>query len=98
MTNVYVSSGVTSSGLTVSGGEQLVVLSGGYADVATVSPDGAMILSSGAEATSVTVSSGGVLSGPGLLGGANFDAGLVSGVVVGGFPPSLEIQSGGSAS
>ena len=96
MTTTTVSSGVTSSGLTVSKGSPLIVVSGGVADTVTVLSGGSATLSAGGVGSDVTVSKGGLLQGAGeLQGSSSFDAGMVHGVTVSG---ALEVQSGGSAS
>jgi autotransporter passenger strand-loop-strand repeat protein len=59
MPTTVVSSGVTSSGLTVSSGVQVQVLSGGEVVSAIVASGGTLNLSSGAESIDVAVSSGG---------------------------------------
>ena len=55
MTTITVSSGVTSSGLTVTAGNELLVLSGGIAEATTVLNGGTMTLSSGGVASAFTV-------------------------------------------
>ena len=100
MSTLYISSGVTSSGLTVSGADTIEVLSGGTLQTATVDSGGAIMLSSGALVSSLTVLAGGAVSGPGQFGGVSLDAGSVTGVLLGGYPnygANLEVQSGGSA-
>jgi len=57
---ITVSSGVTSSGLTISSGDPLVVLSGGAIDNITVLSGGLETLSSGAIADDGITSSGGI--------------------------------------
>ena len=96
-----VSSGVVSSGLTVSSGLQVQVLSGGEIEVSTVGSGGIVALSAGALAFELTISSGGTVSGPGLIeGGTSYDAGSIFGVLLGsvGANTTLEIRSGGTAS
>ena len=57
---IYVSSGVTSSGIVLSGlGDSMTILNGGTANSTTVNSGGAMIVSSGGRANSTTVNSGG---------------------------------------
>ena len=77
---ITVSSGVTSSGLTISSGEPLRVLSGGVVDSSTILSGGSATLSSGALAEFLTVNSGGMLRGPGMIGGGVVVYGSVSGV------------------
>jgi len=107
MTLVVVSSGVTSSGLTISSGVGLVVLSGGTVASSTVLSGGSVSLFSGGFGAALTESKGGVIEGDGelefssSLGGgyysSNFAAGTVSDVTLDIYA-SLEISSGGAAS
>jgi autotransporter passenger strand-loop-strand repeat protein len=91
---ITVSGGVTSTSLTISSGDPLVVLSGGTVDEVTIL-DGAMAtLSSGGSAITLTVSAGGVVQGPGDVADAEV-FGAVSGVADTG---SMMIESGGTAS
>jgi len=62
MTTTTISSGVTSSGLTVSSGDQLIVLSGGVVDSSTVLGGGAETISDGGHASGIDVASGATLS------------------------------------
>ena len=57
--------GTTSTGLTVSNGELLEVLSGGVVQSSTVDSGGTLSLSMGTGANDVRVSAGGVLTGAG---------------------------------
>src|ERR1022692_4648421 len=101
MSNQIISSGVTSSGLTVSSGNELLVLSGGVTDNSTVLSGGTEFVSAGGLAANTRVSAGGVLSGPGTMTGLqNHDYGSVSGVLVGGGfdGGTLIVESGGVAS
>ena len=102
MTTITVSSGVTSSGLTVSSGNELLVLSGGIAETMTVLSGGTMILSSGAIGSSLAISAGGKLDGAGEWAGEGYSYGQVSGVTVGDSAEThagyLEVAFGGSAS
>ena len=95
-----VSSGVTSSGLTISSGGQLVVLSGGTVESSTILSGGSGRLLSGGVGKTLTVSAGGVLDGPGQLEAHNTVAGTVSGVTVSGTGSTagLVLLSGGVAS
>ena len=66
-TPIFIFSGVTSSGLTISSGEQLLILSGGVLQSSTVLSGGEVIAQPGAVAD-VTVSSGGeVISQSGVV-------------------------------
>ena len=94
---ITVASGVSSSGLTISGGDPLVVRSGGTVSSSTVLSGGSATLSAGAIGDVLTVSSGGFLRGAGDLEGASTVAGTVSGVTVAG-EGALELKSGGIAS
>ena len=76
MTIQYISSGVTSSGVEVTSGEQLDILSGGVASGLYVDSGGTVYLSAGAMAEAlnpplaeVVVQNGGVISGPGEIVG-----------------------------
>ena len=94
---ITVSSGVTSSGLTISSGDPLVVLSGGAVSSASILSGGSATVSSGAIATNVIVASGGALQGAGKLeGGDNTVEGLVSGVLLTN-EAGLTVLSGGLA-
>jgi autotransporter passenger strand-loop-strand repeat protein len=84
MTTQIVSAGTTSTNLTVSSGDTLLVLSGGTTSYTTVLTGGTVRLSSGASAEQFTVSSGAVVSGAGRAGGVSYDFGLVTGVEVSG--------------
>ena len=103
MTIQIISGGVSSSGLTVSAGNELEVLSGGYVFSTTVLNGGLEVLSSGALANNETVSSGGVLIGPGEIAdnSENFIEGSISGVAVGDAVSGygiINMSSGGVAS
>jgi autotransporter passenger strand-loop-strand repeat protein len=74
-TTVVISSGVTSSGLTVGPGDQLTVLSGGEADGVTVFPGGTASVSDGGIISSVVA--GGALDGEGELTGSSTAFGFV---------------------
>ncbi len=103
-----ISSGVTSSGLTVSSGETVDVLSGGLVSSSTIASGGTIDLSSGGVGESLTISSGGRMIGPGELGGpdrffsaASYDYGVVSAVSIGGLNglfAVLFVEAGGSTS
>jgi autotransporter passenger strand-loop-strand repeat protein len=97
---ITVSSGVTSTGLTISSGDPIVVLSGGSLEHSTILNGASATLSSGAGAIGLTVSAGGVVQGPGDLADARV-AGSLSGVTIN--DPSdlgyvVELLSGGTAS
>src|ERR1700722_9413200 len=94
MTLQTISSGVVSSGLIVSSGDVLRVLSGGEVSATTVLSGGTERLSSGGRTVSATVSEGGVLIGRGR-GAYVDDFGLISGLTMVG---ELDIESGGVAS
>jgi hypothetical protein len=64
---VTVSSGVTSSGLSISAGDPLLVLSGGDVDQIVVLSGGVASLEAGAIGGRFQVSAGGVVDGPGEL-------------------------------
>jgi autotransporter passenger strand-loop-strand repeat protein len=91
--------GVASNTLIGSGGTQYVS-SSGLTLVDIVLAGGVDQILSGGQASGVTVSSGGLLTGAGVLLGANTVAGSVSGVTVGeaAHVDTLELLSGGSAS
>jgi len=59
MTDYSVSSGSTSSGITLSGGDVMTVYNGGIATSTTISNGGSQTISSGGSATSTMVSNGG---------------------------------------
>ena len=100
MTVQIIPSGVRSSGITVSSGNELEVLSGGIVQSDTILSGGLIVLSSGAVLSGATVSSGGAISGAGALEGTTYDYGLISGVsagisedfVAGGV---IDVESGG---
>jgi autotransporter passenger strand-loop-strand repeat protein len=94
---ITITSGSTQSDLTISGGNPLVVLSGGKVLSSTVLSAGSATLSSGGVGDNLSINSGGVLLGPGQLTDYNFSEGLVSGVSVAGFG-SLEVAITGVAS
>jgi hypothetical protein len=79
---ITISAGVTSSGLTVTSGEALVVLSRGKVEASTILSGGSATLSSGAVGSSLTVGTGGVLAGQGDLAGYTQVYGAVSGLTV----------------
>jgi autotransporter passenger strand-loop-strand repeat protein len=93
---ITVSSGATRDYLTITTGDPLVVLSGGFVKNTTILDGGSATLSSGALADSFTISSGGLLLGPGDLETFISDAGLVSGATV--INGEFIIMSGGVAS
>jgi autotransporter passenger strand-loop-strand repeat protein len=101
---ITVSSGVTSTSLTISAGDPLVVLSGGAVISTTVLNGASATLSAGATASRITISAGGELLGAGDIEDyANHDSldyGLVSGVTVGDTSSEahLFVESGGVAS
>jgi len=103
MPTTTISSTVTSSALTVSGGEDLDVQSGGVALGATVLSGGTAATDSGALAEDVVVSAGGSVIGAGELGGASVVYGLVNGATVlnsglaGNDVYSMMVMSGGQA-
>jgi len=96
MSTIFVSSGVTSADVTVSGGVTLEVLSGGRADNTTVLNGGVMSLASGADAEGLTISTGGRLTGVGEVDGAVTVAGEISGVTLRD-TGSATVESGGAA-
>jgi autotransporter passenger strand-loop-strand repeat protein len=98
LTTRIISSGVTSSNLTVSRGDELLVLSGGMTVETEVISGGTEDLSFGASADGVVVQSGGSLFGPGKLEGADYsyDAGTVSGVAVASGATEI-VEAGGIA-
>ena len=59
MTVTSVTSGVTSSGLTISSGNELLVQSGGIASSTTVDGGGSLVVNSGGKEFSATISAGG---------------------------------------
>jgi autotransporter passenger strand-loop-strand repeat protein/autotransporter-associated beta strand protein len=98
---IAISSGVTSSGLTISSGDPLVVLSGGTVESSVILSGGMATLSKGAFGSSLTVSKGGAVLGPGDLMGSSTVAGALSGVTIGKLlsgDNSVELTSGASAS
>jgi hypothetical protein len=100
MATLTITSGVTSSGLAVSSGEDVIVLSGAVLGSSTVDSGGAVTLSSGGVASAVVVLAGGALSGQGAFVGSGLAAGDVSGIALGGAllnPGTIELQSGGMA-
>jgi autotransporter passenger strand-loop-strand repeat protein len=109
MTAYTISSGVVSSGLTLSaadtatvlaGGKTVsttdfgleTVLSGGIADITTVSKGGELVISSGAVASGLVVEKGGVVSRGGTIEGSGVDYGVISGAVLAG---AITVSSGG---
>jgi autotransporter passenger strand-loop-strand repeat protein len=92
MSTTIVSSGVISTGLTVSSGDVVSVMSGGVIAASTVLNGGLVFLASGGvdgapdNVGSITIAAGGVLSGDGAIHGYNIVHGTVSGhlVLVGG--------------
>jgi autotransporter passenger strand-loop-strand repeat protein len=64
---ITISSGVTSTGLTISSGDPLVVLSGGEVEDSNVLGGGSVTLSSGGIGSYLILSSGAVLQGPGEI-------------------------------
>jgi autotransporter passenger strand-loop-strand repeat protein len=89
MTTQFVGSGVTSTPLTVSSGNELVILSGGVSLSSTVLSGGWEDPTPDGLAENVTVSSGGYLIGSGQVGGGADIFGTVNGVtaVVSGATP-----------
>src|ERR1700723_496842 len=77
---ITVSAGVSSGGLTISSGDPLVVLSGGFVSSSTILSGGSATFSSGSLGEFLTVSKGGVLQGPGAVDGFINVYGSVSGV------------------
>ena len=92
-----VSSGVTSSGLTVSSGGSVVVENGGVLVSTRVLSDGLVTLDSGATGSSLTISAGGDLAGPGMVYGTITVDGAVSGVSLGWYTTTLDLTSGATA-
>jgi autotransporter passenger strand-loop-strand repeat protein len=90
---ITVSGGVSSSGLTISGGDPLVVLSGGRVQNSTILSGGSATLSAGGYGNDLAVSSGGTLRGTGSAGLVS-GAGAVQGVTL----SYLDLLSGGTAS
>jgi autotransporter passenger strand-loop-strand repeat protein len=97
MTTTTVSNGVVSSGLTVSSGNELQVLSGGVTSSTIILSGGAEFVASGGWAYDVTVSSGGLLGGPGRANSRILDRGLVSGLLIDGSHTTLRVLSGGES-
>jgi len=97
MSTLVISSNVTSSGLTVSAGETIEVMSWGTVEAIVVNSGGTLDLSSNATVSGLMVSSGGIVSGPGvLLGDSNSDAGIISGLDLGSpYGADLTVLSGG---
>ncbi len=102
---IIVSSGVTSTGLTISGGITLEVLSGGTASSTTVSGGSELVFGGGATIGTNVVSGGqeNILAGATATGGSIsdsgsllIDAGKVSGITLNSGAVAL-IQSGGTA-
>jgi autotransporter passenger strand-loop-strand repeat protein len=91
---ITVSSGVSSSGLTISAGDPLVVLNGGSSYEAFIESGGVATISAGGRASETFVFAGGTLTGAGDIIGADV-LGLISDVteVAGG----IEVFKGGSA-
>jgi autotransporter passenger strand-loop-strand repeat protein len=79
---ITVSSGVTSSGLTISAGDPVVVLSGGELLASTILSGGSATLSRGAVGNELGVSSGGVLQGDGELAGGDGASGTIIGLTL----------------
>jgi autotransporter passenger strand-loop-strand repeat protein len=102
MTTITISSGVASSGVTVSSGDTLVVLSGGEAISSKVLSGGRDVVSSGGIADSGTIAAGGIVFGQGELISNPTDAGEIRGVTVGQIGLAGEsyllVTSGGSLS
>jgi autotransporter passenger strand-loop-strand repeat protein len=97
MTTKIISSGVTSSGLTVNNGVELVVRSGGVASSTTVLQGGEMMPASGAVVDNVTVNFGGWLAGGGDVTGAVNISGVANGVTVVGVAGDVTISSAGES-
>jgi autotransporter passenger strand-loop-strand repeat protein len=103
-TTVYVTSGHSSTGLTISSGITLDILSGGTALATTVTSGGTELVQSGGSASGSIIDSGGsdVVSGGGTELGAQISGGQqdVFGYASGGivFAGSQVVESGGSAS
>jgi autotransporter passenger strand-loop-strand repeat protein len=76
---ITVSSGVTSSGLTISSGDPLIVNSGGVAEDIIINAGGSATLLAGAVGSAFTVSAGAMVTGAGLLDGVSV-LGSLSGV------------------
>ena len=94
---ITVSAGVTRSGLNITGGDPLVVLSLGAVQFSTVLSGGSATLDAGATGAFLVVSKGGTLQGAGVISGDNIDAGSISGVLIDEFG-YLDVVSGGSVS
>jgi autotransporter passenger strand-loop-strand repeat protein len=92
---ITVSSGVTSSGLRITDGEELIVDSGGHIQSCTVVNHGSAVISSGGYASATVVSSGGVMSDYGIASGTEVRHGGILYVVGGGRASGAVVGSGG---
>ena len=92
---ITVSAGVDATGLTISSGDPLVVLSSGYVQFSTILSGGSATLSSGALGSFLTVDSGGTLVGSAYLEGDNDVFGSIGGLTLG--AGYLTLFSGGTA-
>ena len=100
MATLIVSSGVTSSALSVASGELVDVLSGGVVQQTTVLAGGVVDLALGGTATSATVvSAGGLVSGAGDVEGTLTFYGSASDASLGeaGQFSQLTVEAGGAA-
>jgi autotransporter passenger strand-loop-strand repeat protein len=68
MTIITVASGITSDGLAIGAGTELIVLSGGTAIHTSIASGGFAVVSSGGVVFDATIAAGGMLSGAGNLG------------------------------
>jgi autotransporter passenger strand-loop-strand repeat protein len=98
MTTTFVSSGVTSSGIQVTSGNVLEVLSGGTADFTTISSGGSEKVDAGGLASGTVVSNGGVdfISSGGTASGTTVSSGGSEFVFAGGTTFSTTVDSGGT--
>ena len=92
---ITVSSGLEDDGLSVSSGNPLVVLSGGYVEFTDILSGGSATLSLGAEADNTTVLQGGVLQGPGDVAGDTEVFGSANGLTVSSVIRMLSLPAGG---
>ena len=95
MTTQFVSSGIVSSGVTVTSGNVLEVLSGGTADVTSVTSAGLQQVDAGGIVSGTVISAGGSETVFGSETGATIDSGGVL-TLRGGSVTSSTINNGGS--
>jgi autotransporter passenger strand-loop-strand repeat protein len=95
MTTTFVSSGVTSSGLVVTSGNVLEVLSGGSAAVTSVTSSGTLLVDVGGVASGTIVSSGGSAAVSGTDSGATIAGGGSETVFGSGSANATTVSSGG---